>query len=423
MRDDMGGVGCFNQDCRGLYVGNLGTLAGPAKYNPKDRNNASLPGYLNATEILARHFGEWGAIEECSYKPKFACAFIRYVSRLNAEFAKVAMSDQSLDNPSQFINVRWAYEDPNPQAKLRVKDELVGRMRKAVEEKGYAAQEAEIAAQTEANGGFKNKKDFGKNPYAPDYDAFGYHRVTGEYNPSYNINAHELHKDEFAQQAGRAAVAALKRAEKYSRANQLESELAVTDALVTGTAHPELAAAAEGASQEVDWNAYYQYYNYALAAYQSGLQGADTSTATSSSSCPSSSSSSGEAQAADPSSQSAAPTAANPGVAIYNYGAVALIHPTDSLSLSYLEEAHKATQEAEWAANEAALFAASRPSDAGKSSAAIGPSAKGTKQEQDSDPYEEMIRRKEEQARKHAEGMLRFSRLLDEIDQRHLNKA
>jgi len=40
-------------------------------------------------QVLARHFGEWGRIEEISIKPRIGCTFIRYVNRTAAEFAKV----------------------------------------------------------------------------------------------------------------------------------------------------------------------------------------------------------------------------------------------------------------------------------------------------------------------------------------------
>ena len=53
-------------------------------------------------------------------------AFVRYRLRGAAEFAKVAMADQPLDGDEK-LNVRWAYDDPNPIAK-------------AVEEQTVAAQ-------------------------------------------------------------------------------------------------------------------------------------------------------------------------------------------------------------------------------------------------------------------------------------------
>jgi hypothetical protein len=52
--------------------------------------------------------------------PGKGVAFVTYSNRLNAEFAKEAMSDQSLDN-NEMINVRWATEDPNPRAQAEAK--------------------------------------------------------------------------------------------------------------------------------------------------------------------------------------------------------------------------------------------------------------------------------------------------------------
>jgi hypothetical protein len=47
-------------------------------------------------------------------------AFVTYKSSLNAEFAKEAMSNQSLNN-NEVLNVRWATDDPNPRAKEEFK--------------------------------------------------------------------------------------------------------------------------------------------------------------------------------------------------------------------------------------------------------------------------------------------------------------
>ena len=51
---------------------------------------------------------------------RLAIAFVRYRYRANAEFAKVAMANQSLDN-KEVINVRWAMDDPNPVARQAVR--------------------------------------------------------------------------------------------------------------------------------------------------------------------------------------------------------------------------------------------------------------------------------------------------------------
>ena len=123
-RDDMGGVGCFNRDCRTLYVSGM-----------KISKNIS-----ESEQVIARHFSEWGPIEEISVKPKYGCVFVRYIYRCNAEFAKQAMSEQSLDGNEQ-INVRWAYDDPNPRVIRRIQAEKEVQVMEAIEKKGYEAAE------------------------------------------------------------------------------------------------------------------------------------------------------------------------------------------------------------------------------------------------------------------------------------------
>jgi hypothetical protein len=54
-------------------------------------------------------------------------AFVTYVSRLNAEFAKEAMMEQALDN-GEILNVRWATEDPAWYAKQAIHKDAVDRM-------------------------------------------------------------------------------------------------------------------------------------------------------------------------------------------------------------------------------------------------------------------------------------------------------
>ena len=95
-RDDMGGVGTFSRECRTLYIGNL-----------------PIDSVSDTYKALARHFGMYGDIEGINVKPKYGCAFVRFLYRANAEFAKIAMAEQSLDADEQ-LNVRWAHEDPNP---------------------------------------------------------------------------------------------------------------------------------------------------------------------------------------------------------------------------------------------------------------------------------------------------------------------
>jgi len=96
-RDDMGGVGSFLKENRTLHI------------------TGYQRGKVNE-EVLLRHFGEFGDIENIRIVHDKSMAFIRYRLRGAAEFAKEAMIDQSLDN-NEVLSVRWANEDPNPKAK------------------------------------------------------------------------------------------------------------------------------------------------------------------------------------------------------------------------------------------------------------------------------------------------------------------
>lgn len=69
-RDDMGGVGSFEKECRTLYVGGLSIRSGLEK-------------------VLSTEFGEWGELEEVKIIPRLHIAFLTYKNRMNAEFAKV----------------------------------------------------------------------------------------------------------------------------------------------------------------------------------------------------------------------------------------------------------------------------------------------------------------------------------------------
>ncbi|KAK9763602.1 Pre-mRNA-splicing factor [Basidiobolus ranarum] len=134
-RDDMGGVGSFNSESTTLYVGGISA-------NCK-----------NIVETVRKHFTEWGEIVEpsmyfnifksmlniCLNKSivkvlysKYV-AFVMYKRRQNAEFAREAMMNQSLDN-NELLNVRWATEDPNPrvqeQKQYDAEEQLLDAMEK-----------------------------------------------------------------------------------------------------------------------------------------------------------------------------------------------------------------------------------------------------------------------------------------------------
>ncbi|WWC64394.1 pre-mRNA-splicing factor CWC2 [Kwoniella dejecticola CBS 10117] len=101
-RDDMGGVGSFNRVNRTLYIGKI----------------QETPDKKQAEETLLRHFGEWGEIMRWNILYGRGVAFVMYTSELNAQFAREAMANQSMDG-DEILNVRWATEDPNPGEKKR----------------------------------------------------------------------------------------------------------------------------------------------------------------------------------------------------------------------------------------------------------------------------------------------------------------
>lgn len=103
-RDDMGGVGSFLRQTRTLYIGRIN-------------------GTENTEETVSRHFQEWGDIERIRVLNNRGVAFVTYMNEANSQFAKEAMSHQSLDN-DEILNVRWASDDPNPLAQAREKKNI-----------------------------------------------------------------------------------------------------------------------------------------------------------------------------------------------------------------------------------------------------------------------------------------------------------
>jgi hypothetical protein len=99
-RDDMGGIGCFQKECKTIVVGDLKI---PPGTDPVEQLN----------EMLWRHFSLWGKIEDIMLIPAKCLAFIRFYHRCYAEIAKEAMSNQSLDF-DEMISIKWTNEDPNP---------------------------------------------------------------------------------------------------------------------------------------------------------------------------------------------------------------------------------------------------------------------------------------------------------------------
>jgi hypothetical protein len=136
-RDDMSGVSSIHDPSRTLYVSGL--VRGPYEQN---RNALE--------ECVRRHFNEWGEIENVNVVWKLSIAFVRYRFRSNAEFAIEAMNHQSLDH-EEILNVRWAYEDPNPVAKKaaeRANADAVVAAIKATGANSEAAPEVKALMQT-----------------------------------------------------------------------------------------------------------------------------------------------------------------------------------------------------------------------------------------------------------------------------------
>ncbi|EPT27730.1 pre-mRNA-splicing factor cwc2 [Toxoplasma gondii TgCatPRC2] len=110
-KDDMDGVGSFNQDCKTLFVSGF-------------RIDPEVPDGLKKMEVfLSKEFGIWGDVTCIRVIPKKNIAFITYAYRVQAEFAKVAMSDQNLGKQAPLLLVKWAHHDGNPNKRRSAEQE------------------------------------------------------------------------------------------------------------------------------------------------------------------------------------------------------------------------------------------------------------------------------------------------------------
>ncbi|SOV74391.1 RNA-binding protein, putative [Plasmodium sp. gorilla clade G3] len=98
-KDDMTGIGTFNNDCRTLFIGSIFI------------NNINQVPIIE--KILYEEFLPFGNIEYVRYIPNKNIAFIQFTNRVNAEFAKIAMSDQPIENYSTALTIKWAFELKN----------------------------------------------------------------------------------------------------------------------------------------------------------------------------------------------------------------------------------------------------------------------------------------------------------------------
>lgn len=115
-RDDMGGIGSFQKQNKTLYVSGL-------------QQGSGLPSNMSSAAVEQRvktRFQQFGDIEYIRYLKDKHCFFIKYRFQSCAEFAKEAMSHQTLLTEQEMneneqleqdvlgIIVKWAKDDPNP---------------------------------------------------------------------------------------------------------------------------------------------------------------------------------------------------------------------------------------------------------------------------------------------------------------------
>eukprot|EP00128_Syssomonas_multiformis_P015138 Colp12_sorted_trinity150504_noHs@3204 len=127
---------CFGRERKATTFGENG------KNNAIEHTNSTLyiggvgmhPG-ISKEELIRREFGAFGPIERINIIDSKGIAFVKYYHRVNAEFGKVAMSDQLLEGKEQ-LNVRWANDDPNPNRKQENIDKAKQMLEQAAEERG-----------------------------------------------------------------------------------------------------------------------------------------------------------------------------------------------------------------------------------------------------------------------------------------------
>lgn len=132
-RDDMSGVGNFTRNSRTLYVGGL-------------KSGVEKPKQLEAT--VATHFDEWGEVESVNVIHRLSICFVRYRHRTSAEFAKEAMGNQALAH-DEVLNIRWAFDDPNPVAKKAAQRSDHDAVVAMVQANGMSTQDAAFAYPTQ----------------------------------------------------------------------------------------------------------------------------------------------------------------------------------------------------------------------------------------------------------------------------------
>lgn len=85
-------------------------------------------------EILWRHFSIWGVIEDVNLVLGQGKAFIKYQHRCMAEFAKEAMTRQSLDL-NEILTIKWAVETKTTKEDQQKDEETYANVKQEIYEK------------------------------------------------------------------------------------------------------------------------------------------------------------------------------------------------------------------------------------------------------------------------------------------------
>ncbi|KAL8272699.1 hypothetical protein Esti_003403 [Eimeria stiedai] len=127
-RDDMGGAGSFNHECKTLFVGGL-------QVDPLEGD-----GIRGLEKFLWEAFGAWGDVQAVRVIPKKLIGFVTFAYRVQAEFAKVAMADQNVGKYGSLLSVKWAHQDGNAKRKNASEEEQSKKPRVWGAEKAAALQ-------------------------------------------------------------------------------------------------------------------------------------------------------------------------------------------------------------------------------------------------------------------------------------------
>ncbi|KAF9398924.1 Pre-mRNA-splicing factor [Mortierella sp. AD011] len=255
-KDDRGGVGSIRSDSKTLYVGQI-------RPTP------------DIQTIVEKHFKLWGEIERIKVLNDKGVAFVTYQSRLNAEFAKVAMMNQALDH-DETLNIRWATDDPNPGVQAMNKRKAVEMTRQAIESKlSEDYKRAEHLPGSEEAGDSESGKRFKQSTvvdakgainetqepaptlylgadgqYYYDYGSYGYNYETQQYDPARLSNYSGYTNSGNTHQASSATVPSLQDRVKASLLSSAPSKPPLASQSISKSVTPSLSSAATLGTKE-----------------------------------------------------------------------------------------------------------------------------------------------------------------------------